>query len=172
MNFERSRDLDIIRDLDFYTTDKVLGTESGLSGFIEGRFQYFSMTAKAGYMRNYLFDETYDFDKKYVQLLPKIQLGSTPFTLLQTDYFFLRRFNLVLNSDLSIFKNRLSDSDVGQIRNVSRLNVNPYIDWQLGRLGPIKISHRAQLDNQYYLLRQNDTKNFQKRELCTKQSSN
>ncbi len=159
--YDRMKDLDVVRDLDFFTKDKILSTDSGISGFFEGRNQFFSISTKAGFKRNYFFNDPYQFDESYVQMIPKIQVSSIPINLLSSDHFFLRKFNLFFNSDFVSFKqNKVIDT--GYIRNVSRLNVNPYIDWQLGRLGPIKFSTKIQLDNQYYWLKTARDKKFSK----------
>lgn len=160
--YDRMKDLDAVRDLDFFAKDKIIGTESGLSGFIEGRNQYFSATTKAGFKRNFFFDDPYQFDQSYVQMLPKVQVSSIPINLLTTDYFFVRKLNLFFNSDFTTFKQNKA-IDTGYIRNASRLNVNPYLDWQFGRIGPVKFSTKIQLDEQHYWLNTNDDKKFSKK---------
>lgn len=159
--FDRMKDLDVVRDLDFYTKDKILGTESGYSGFIEGRNQYFVLNAKAGYKRNFFFNDPKQFDQSYVQMLPKIQLSSVPFTVFSTDYLFMRKLNLVFNSDYTVFKqNNVIDN--GFIRNANRFNLTPYLDWQFGRLGPVRFSTKIQLDEQHYWLNTSGNKKFSK----------
>lgn len=160
--YDRMKDLDAVRDLDFYAKDKIYGTESGASGFVEGRSQFLSTSLKAGFKRNFFFGDPYQFDESYVQMLPRVQTSFTPVNLLSTDYFFLRKLNLFLNSDFTVFKqNKVIDT--GFIRNASRLNINPFLDWQFGRVGPVKLSTKVQLDNQYYWLNTDSDRKFTKK---------
>lgn len=162
LSIDHLQDLDAVRDLDFYTKDKILGTESGISGFFEGRNQYLAMTTKGGFQRNYFFSDPYEFDHAYVQMLPKIQLSTIPVTFLRTDIPLFNRMSLVWNSDFTVFKQNHNTPSTFQ-RNVSRLNINPYLDWQLGRIGAFKFSHKAQLDEQRYWLKNTTDKKFSKK---------
>lgn len=161
--YDRMKDLDAVRDLDFYAKDKIVGSESGVSGFFEGRNQYLSVSTKAGFKRNFFFDDPYQFDESYVQMLPKVQVSSVPINLISTDYFFMRKLNLFFNTDFTSFKQNKTIDTGGYIRNAHRLNINPYLDWQLGRLGPLKFSTKAQLDEQHYWLNQDKDKKFSKK---------
>ncbi len=166
LNFDYMKDLDVIRDFDFYTGSKVLSSDAGVSSFFEFRNQYMALSTKGEFKRNFFYSDPNQFDDSYVQVLPKIQFGTVPINLLSTDYFFLRKLNLVFNSDFTVFKeNKITDND--QVRNANRLNLNPYLDWQLGRLGPVIFSHKMQLDEQRYWLKDlgntTDEKQFKKK---------
>lgn len=147
--FNETSDLDTIRDLDYFSRDRLKGTEVGGGGFLEGRSTLFSFGIQSYYNKNILISDPTKFDDQYVQILPKLTFSSVPYNLIHGQYPFLKNLAIGFNSDYTIFKqNKVIASD--PIRNARRLNLAPYIDWQLGNLGPVFFSHQAKLDYQSY----------------------
>ncbi|MBC7430029.1 MAG: LPS-assembly protein LptD [Bacteriovorax sp.] len=150
--FNKTSDLDTIRDLDFFAKEKVRGTEVGGGGFFEGRSSLFTLGVESYYNQNMVVSDPSRFDDQYVQILPKISLSSIPYNLMHTNYFLLNNISLGVNSDYTIFKQNkpLVLYSASPIRNARRLNFAPYLDWQIGSIGPIALSHQLKLDYQNY----------------------
>jgi LPS-assembly protein len=162
--FTNASDLDTPRDLDFFTRDKVRGTEIGGGGFLEARSSLFSLTGEGYYNKNMLISDPRVFDNRYVQLLPKLTLSSVPYSVLHSSYPFAKNISFGWNSDYTIFKQNIADT-TGPIRNARRLNLAPYMNWQLGNLGPVFFSHQLKLDYQSYTFPTEADKKFSKRGL-------
>jgi LPS-assembly protein len=160
--FTDTSDLDTIRDLDFFAKDKIRGTEVGGGGFLETRSSLFTLSAQSYYNKNMLVSDPNKFDDQYVQLLPKISLSSLPYNILHTKHPFLKNISVGFNTDYSIFKQNKVDLN-GPIRNARRLNFAPYLDWQLGNLGPVFFSHQLKFDYQSYKLPTEQNKDFSKK---------
>lgn len=163
--FTNTSDLDTSRDLDFFTKDKMRGTEVGGGGFLEGRTSLFTLTAEGYFNKNMLTKDPRLFDDRYVQLLPKLTLASVPYNVFHSSYPFAKNISLGLNSDYTIFKQNKATSFGPNIRNARRLNLAPYINWQLGNLGPLFFSHHLKLDYQTYRFPTESEKTFSKRGL-------
>lgn len=155
-----AKDLDVVHDLDFFVENKLYGSELGGGGFFEYRFPLMQFGVEGFQTRNLLIDEYNGNDKKYVQLLPKIYGELVPINLLRTDYFLLKNISVGAHSDLSIFRQQ---EHASFIRDANRLNVAPYLDWQLGQIGPVQLSTLAKLDYQKYSLTKSSDKSFSKR---------
>lgn len=162
--FTNTSDLDTSRDLDFFTKEKIRGTEVGGGGFLEGRTSLFSLTGEGYFNKNMLTTEPRQFDNRYVQILPKITLASVPYSVLHSNYPLAKNISFALNSDYTIFKQNIADT-TGPIRNARRLNLAPYMNWQLGNLGPIFFSHQLKLDYQSYVFPTETDKKFSKKGL-------
>jgi LPS-assembly protein len=162
--FSNSKDLDTSRDLDFFTKDKIRGTEVGGGGFLEARTSLFSLTGEGYFNKNMLTTDPQLFDDKYVQLLPKISLSTVPFNLFHSNLPFAKNIAFGFNSNFTIFKQNIADLS-GLIRNAQRLNLAPYVNWQLGNFGPLTFSHLAKLDFQEYRFPSEADKKFRKRGL-------
>lgn len=162
--FTNTSDLDTLRDCDFFAKEKVRGTETGGGGFLDGRTSLFSLTTEGYFNRNMFFPNPREFDNSYVQILPKISFSTVPYNLLHSKYPFAKNISLGINSDYTVFKqNRVETS--GPIRNARRLNLAPYLSWQLGNLGPVFFSHKTKLDFQRYSFPFEDEKHFTKKGL-------
>ena len=159
--FNKTSDLDTIRDLDFFARPKIRGTEVGGGGFFEGRSSLFSIGVQSYYNQNMLLTDPNKFDDQYVQILPKISLSSVPYNLIHTNYFLLKNISLGLNSDFVVFKQN-KHIEGSPIRNAQRLNLAPYIDWQIGNFGPVVFSNQTRLDYQSYRFPYETTKSFSK----------
>jgi LPS-assembly protein len=157
-------DLDTVRDLNFFAKDKLSGSEIGGGGFLEGRTSLFSLTTEGYFNKNMFHHDPREFDNKYVQMLPKFSLSSIPFNVVHSHYPFAKNLSFGLNSDYTIFKQNIVDT-TGPIRNARRLNLAPYMNWQLGKLGPVFFSHQLKLDYQKYNFPHEDQKHFTKKGL-------
>ncbi|MBC7714984.1 MAG: LPS-assembly protein LptD [Rhizobacter sp.] len=168
--FNNASDMDTIRDFDFFAKEKIRGTEVGGGGFLEGRSSLFTLGVQSYYNQNMVVSDPNLFDNQYVQLLPKITLSSVPYNVVHTDFFLLKNISLGLNADYVIFKqNKPIDDPNLPIRNARRLNLAPYLDWQLGNIGPIAFSHQLKLDYQnYHLSTEDNQQNFSKQGLVYK----
>lgn len=164
MYFNNTSDLDSVRDLDYFAKDRIRGTEVGGGGFLEGRSSLFSLGVESYYNQNMLIADPKKFDDQYVQILPKVSLNSVPYNIVHTDYAFLKNISVGLHGDYTIFKQNRVDID-GPIRNARRTNFSPYLDWQLGNLGPVFFSHQLKLDYQSYQLPTEADKSFSKKGL-------
>jgi len=162
--FTNSSDLDTSRDLDFFTNNKMRGTEIGGGGFLEGRSSLFSLTGEGYFNKNMLVQDPHQFDDRYVQILPKFTLASVPYSVFHSNYPLAKNFSFGLNSDYTIFKQNIAETS-GPIRNARRLNLGPYMDWQLGNIGPVFFSHRLKLDYQNYTLPTEEDRKFIKKGL-------
>lgn len=149
--FNDTSDLDTFRDLNFFARDRVKGTEVGGGGFLEGRSSLFSLSVQSYYNKNMLTTDPNKFDDQYVQMMPKISLSSIPYNLIHSSYPFLKNVSVGLYGDYTIFRQNKIDDSLA-IRNARRLNLAPYIEWQIGSLGPVFFSHQSKLDFQSYKL--------------------
>lgn len=162
--FTDTTDLDTPRDFDFFAKEKIRGTETGGGGFLEGRTSLFSLTTEGYFNRNMFFPDPREFDHSYVQILPKISFSSVPYNLIHSKYPFAKNISIGWNSDYTIFKQNHMNS-TGPIRNARRLNLAPYLSWQLGNLGPVFFSHKTKLDFQNYTFPTETNKKFTKKGL-------
>lgn len=162
--YNDTSDLDTARDMDFFAKERIKGTEIGGGGFLEARSSLFSLTTEAYYNKNLLVSDPSKFDNEYVQMLPKINLSSVPYNLIHSKNSFAKNLTVGLSADYTIFRqnNRVSSPI---IRNAQRLNFAPYVDWQLGTLGPILITNQTKLDYQEYRLPTEQNKSFSKKGL-------
>ena len=162
--FNDTSDLDTIRDMNFFAKERVRGTEVGGGGFLEGRNSLFSLSMQSYYNKNMLISDPKKFDKQYVQMLPKLTLSSVPYNIIHSQYPFLKNVSFGFGADYTVFKQNTVDIN-GPIRNARRLNFAPYLDWQLGNLGPVFFSHHLKLDYQTYHLPTEQNKSFAKKGL-------
>ncbi len=154
VRYTGSRDLDMIRDNPTFTDDKILSSDMGLSGFADWRQNYFSMGVNADYLRNQLSSEPMEFDRSYVQTLPRVSLSSVPFTLIQSDTPFFQHMALGFEGSITRFDQVKTNEVVtdGQLnlRNANRLSIQPYLMWQMLTMGPVSLSTRYTYDQQSY----------------------
>src|SRR5690606_10272364 len=152
-------DLDMMRDYDFFTERRVDASEVGVSGFLEGRTSLFNVSVDGEFQRNTLFSDPKGFDHRYVQILPKISFETIPITIFQSDIPLLRRLSVGTNADFTVFKqNHRSENQY--IRNARRLNARPYVNWEIGQLGPVNFRTRVAYDVQKYWFPYESEKTF------------
>lgn len=144
-----TRDLDTLRDYEFYNSERLLGPELGAQGFVNYNTPRFDFNAQGTFLKNQLVPGEKEFDHSYVQILPRLSLNMAPETVLHTRVPGLNRFSVGGDFEYTRFKQNHIDEE-RFIRNAHRFNVRPYIDWQLGYLGPFQVQTRATFDYQDY----------------------
>jgi len=161
-HYQMVEDSDVFRDFEYIAKEKLLGPETGMSSFLEYRFNKFNLTAESYYMKNILFSDSYKLDKRYVQILPKLTLSSSPFVLVERKSNFLNRISFTLSTDFTQFKQlQENESQVSTnlIRNASRLNLSPDMTINWGNIYNLTIESNILLDAQsYYFPHQKDKK--------------
>ncbi len=161
LRFTGARDLDIVRDHPTFTDDKIISSDMGLSGFADWRQNYFSVGVNADYLRNQLSSEPTEFDRSYVQTLPRVTLSSVPYTLIQSDTPFFQHIAVGVDGSVTHFR-QVKEDEALQLRNADRLSVQPYLMWHLLTVGPVSLSSRYTYDQQMYKFANNDQDNFGK----------
>jgi LPS-assembly protein len=156
-----ARDLDMIRDFRTFTEDKVNTSDIGLSGFTDWRQNYFSMGVNADYLRNQLTSEPMEFDRSYVQTLPRATLSSVPYTVLQSDTPFFQHMAVGFEGSVTRF-HQVKEDEKLRLRNADRLSVQPYLMWHLLTMGPISLRTRYTYDQQMYRFADADEQKFGK----------
>lgn len=157
-----ARDLDVVRDYDFYTDSKLEGSELGGGGFLGYRNSLLNFNVESYYNKNLIVDNSKEFDQSYVQILPKLSLSIVPIPILNTSIFPFTHFSMGFDSDVTVFKQNHYEK-INFIRNATRTNLNPYLNWNLGNIGPVGIKTKMSLDYQQYRFSQEDAKTFSKR---------
>lgn len=153
-----SKDLDMVQDFDFFTNDKIRGTEIGGGGFLEFRTPLTSFLAESYLNRNLLFKETLKNDKNYVQILPKLTFDTIPFLIFQNEYAFLNKMTVNFHTDYTLFKS-INDVNNSYIRNAQRLNFVPSLNLSIGKFKNIQLNHKLIFDYQNYKFK-NEQNNF------------
>lgn len=162
VRYQYMEDLDMTRSFPNYLDNKHDSADFGVDGFFDIRTQYTNLSMESAFKRNQLFENAKGFDHRYVQLVPSVNFSTTPISLLQPGFFLLDKLSFTFNGDLKVFKQNHT-SETNYVRNATRTNLTPRLDWYFGELGPVSLKTGAQLDYQYYKLptRQNDS--FKKR---------
>lgn len=159
--FNDVRDLDVERDYNIFTGERTQGAENGGESFMDFRLPWLQLSVEGSFMRNQLFPDASEFDNRYVQILPEVNLSLMPINFLQTDVPLLNKFAFGFDSEFINFKqNHLSEDTY--IRNANRIDLAPYVNWYLGSLGPVQIKTKAQLDYQTYRFPYERSKSFTK----------
>lgn len=161
VRFTGARDLDIVRDHPSFTDNKVLSSDLGLTGFADWRKNYFQVGVSADYLRNQLYSDPIEFDRSYVQTLPRISLSSVPYSLIQSDIPMFQHLALGFEGSVTRFRQVKNDEDFA-LRNTDRLSMQPYVMWHMLTKGPINLRTRYTLDQQLYRFEDNDERNFGK----------
>ena len=159
--YNKSSDLDMVGDFDYFSDSRVLGTETGGGGFFEYRNSLVNLSLEGYLNQNLLVANSEMFDKGYVQILPKVNLAVIPFTLLESEVPMFKKITLDLQGDYTTFKQRQKKEELF-IRNADRLNANPKIHWFLGNIGPVNIKTVAKLDLQKYYFPYESNRTFTK----------
>jgi LPS-assembly protein len=144
-----TRDLDVSRDYDGYTSQFVRGSEIGGGGWMELRQNIFDLNAESYLNRNNIFNETYGFDDSYVQIMPQVNFQTLPLAFFQTDIPMLQYMSFDLEASYAVFKqNKKNEGDF--IRNAHRSIVTPKLNWQLFTLGPFSLKTLGEVNYNHY----------------------
>ena len=147
--FDGLNDLDTVRDFDFYTTESIMGPDLGGSGFVNFRTDTLQVSLEGNFRRNQLFPNPKGVDHRYVQILPRIDFSSTPFSLYQSDASFFNGIFFGLESDYTVFKQNHKEES-RYIRNAARSNARPYLEMAIGHIGAVQFRSTTSFDYQYY----------------------
>jgi LPS-assembly protein len=157
-----ARDLDMIRDFERFNADRLQGPELGMQTFFNVRFPRFDFNLQASMLQNQLVQQPRDFDHSYVQILPRLSMTQNPIDLVHTQWPLINRVTFGGDYEYTYFtQNHFNENDI--IRNAHRFNLNPFIDWRLGYIGPIALKTRATWDIQSYRFPYEQKKSFNKR---------
>ncbi len=147
--YTATRDLDLVRDHQLYTDPRVTSSDFGFNGHLDGRGEHWAISLSSEYSRNQLFADPAEFDRRYVQTLPRVGFGSTPYSLLQTDTPLLKHILLGTDGSFTRFR-RLDRSDSGRLRDADRLTLRPYLQWHFFDWGPLSFKSELSWDYQRY----------------------
>jgi LPS-assembly protein len=161
LRFTGSRDLDVVRDHPSFTDTKIISSDMGFSGFIDWRQNYFSIGSSADYLRNQLFSDPTEFDRSYVQTMPRVSLSSIPYSIIQSDFPLFQHIAIGFDSSVTRF-HQVHKDEAFNLRNADRLSVQPYLMWHMLTKGPISLSSRYTLDQQVYKFTDPDQSSFGK----------
>lgn len=149
------RDLDIVRDHPQYTDPKIISSDFGFRGHMNWRKNYLSLVAEGQYLRNQLFDDPLEFDRTYVQIVPRVSLSSIPLTLVQTTTPMIENVTVGFDSTYSRFR-QVDEEDSVFLRNADRFSAKPYVMWHFFTKGPFSLKSRWQFDQQTYQFSDHD----------------
>ncbi|MBL6991637.1 MAG: LPS-assembly protein LptD [Bacteriovoracaceae bacterium] len=159
--YSGTSDLDTVADFEEYTKSKIFGSELGGQTFLDFRTSFTDLAIESYFSRNLLFSKSEDFDDSYVQILPKVTLSTIPFNLYRSNYPLFKKVLVGLNTDYTIFRQN-HRNEGSFIRNASRLNMTPYVDWHLGHVGPVQFKTKVVWDFQGYYFPHERDKKFRK----------
>lgn len=155
LRYTGTRDLDIVRDHPQYTDNKIISSDFGFRGHLDWRQDLFSAGVEANYLRNQLFADPMEFDRSYVQTMPRVTLSSIPYTLVQTKKPMLEHIAVGFDSSFTRFR-QVDEDDELLIRNADRFSAQPYLMWHFFSAGPVSFKSRYILDQQSYNFPDND----------------
>ena len=143
------RDLDFVRDYPQYTDPKTNSSDYGLQGFINWRQDLVSLNVEGDYLRNQLYSDPIEFDRSYVQVLPRFTLNTTPYSLLQSKTPFFQHIAIGADGSFTRFRQVKEDEDLF-LRNTDRFSLRPYLIWHLLNWGPVSLKSSYVFDQQSY----------------------
>lgn len=159
-----ARDMDMIRDFERFNADRLQGPELGAQTFFNFRFPRIDINLQASMLQNQLVKNAKDFDHRYVQMLPRLTITTNPVDILHTNFPILNRITFGGEYEYTYFKqNHFKEGSL--IRNAHRFNLNPFLDWRLGYIGPVALKTRATWDIQSYRFPYEQKKSFNKRSI-------
>lgn len=149
LRYTGSRDLDIIREHSQFTDPKVNSSDLGFKGHMDWRKDYFNLGVESQYLRNQLFSDPLEFDRSYVQTLPRVNFSSVPLTVLQSQTPGLENITVGFDSSFSRFR-QVNEDETIYLRNADRVSARPYAMWHMFTKGPTSLRTRYTYDQQYY----------------------
>ena len=161
IRYTGARDLDMVRDHPSFTDRKMISSDMGLTGFADWRQNYFSIGTNVDYLRNQLAPDSTEFDRSYVQTLPRVTMSSVPYTLVQSDIPMLQHVAVGFEGSATRF-HQVKELEVANLRNTDRISLQPYLMWHMLTAGPISLRTRYTYDQQTYRFPDSDNHNFTK----------
>lgn len=162
LRYTGARDLDIVRDHPLFTDPKIISSDMGLTGFADWRQNYLSLGTETMYLRNQLFEDPMEWDRSYVQTVPRVTLSSVPYPLLQSRTPGLQHIAIGVDSSVTRFRQIDEDDDLS-IRNADRFSMQPYVMWHFLTKGPFSLKTQYTHDQQLYRFPTQDEQSFVKR---------
>ena len=150
MRFTGLRDLDMVRDNPQFTDTKTISSDFGFYGFMNWRENLFSISAEADYLRNQLVSDSLEFDRSYVQTMPRVSLNSVPYTMYQSRTPGLQHIAVGLDGSFTRFRQVDEELESNFLRNADRLSYQPYLFWHFFTAGPVSLKTRYTFDQQSY----------------------
>lgn len=150
-----SRDLDFVRDFPQFTDEKITGSDFGLSGFVNIRQETYAASGSTEYLRNQLFSDSVNFDRSYVQTVPRVTLNTTPYSVIQSKVPGFQHVAVGADGSFTRFRQVHPDETLN-IRNADRVSLQPYIMWHLLTWGPVSLKTRYTFDQQSYQFPENN----------------
>jgi LPS-assembly protein len=161
LEFIDAKDMDIVRDHPNFTDKYVRGSEIGASLFFDLRNDYFDINLDSHFNHNLIYSESTEIDNSYVQVLPKLNIGMAPINLIHSNLKGFSNINIGLDTDYTFFRQNNVDEAL-YLRNANRLNVIPYLDWNLGSWGAFNLNSKMFLDFQHYSFKETKEQDFEK----------
>ena len=149
LNFLALTDSDQLRDFDYLINPFVEGPDTGGGGYLNYRTSLIDVNLEGYLQRNVLVTDPTIFDKNYVQILPKVLFDLNPLKIFQSDFFPFQSLNFGVAADFTTFK-QMNFNELNYIRNANRTNFVPYLDYNLGQIGPVQLKSYLAFDSQYY----------------------
>lgn len=149
MRYAASRDLDFVRDFPQYTDQRINSSDFGFSGFMQIRQEQFSVGGSSDYLRNQLFTDPVQFDRSYVQTVPRVTLNTIPYSIVQSKIPMFQHIAVGADGSFARFRQVNPDETVN-IRNADRVSLQPYIMWHLLTWGPVGLKSKYTFDQQSY----------------------
>lgn len=149
IRYTGTRDLDFVRDYAQYTDPKVLSSDFGLQGFVNWRRNHFSISGEVDYLRNQLSSDPVEFDRGYVQTVPRLTFNTIPNSIIQSKVPFFNHIAIGADGSFSRFR-QVDQVDTPLLRNADRVSVQPYLMWHLLTWGPVSLKSRYTFDSQQY----------------------
>jgi LPS-assembly protein len=79
---------------------------------VNWRQDLFSINTEANYLRNQLFSDSTEFDRSYVQVMPRVNLSTVPYSIIQSDIPFFQ--HVAIGADASFTRFRQVKEDESQ----------------------------------------------------------
>jgi LPS-assembly protein len=143
------RDLDMVRDFAQYTDPRINSSDLGLNGFLNWRQDLFSLNSSIDYNRNQLAANSVEFDRSYVQTVPRLKFDTVPHTLLQSKIPMFQHISAGADGSFTRFR-QVNRDDTLYLRNADRVSVQPYLMWHFFTAGPVSMNSRYVYDQQSY----------------------
>ncbi len=170
LDFLTVTDSDQLRDFDYLINRYVEGPDTGGGGYFNYRTNLLDFNLEGYLQRNVLTTDPVLFDKTYVQILPKLTADLNPIKIFQTGNFPFQSMSLGAAADFTSFR-QLNFYEDNLIRNANRTNFVPFLDYNLGQVGPINLKTNFAFDSQYYDLPYEKKNYFSKWTLVSKSTA-
>jgi LPS-assembly protein len=149
LDFLTVTDSDQLRDFDYLINTYVSGPDTGGGGYLNYRFNSFDLNLEGYLQRNVLVNDPITFDKSYVQILPKMVFDLNPIKIFQWGSFPFQSMSFGATADFTSFR-QMEFYEQGLVRNANRTNFVPFLDYNLGQIGPLSLKSNLAFDTQYY----------------------